>query len=129
MRLLRTAQPGRRFEARYERHRSSGRFHRVLAALLGAVLLLVGIVMIPFPGPGWVVTALGVGLLGGESKAVSRFLDRVEWRAHDAVQRRWKPLPLRTRRLLAVSLSLVGGAALLLIGWASWVWRDTLTLG
>ena len=32
----------------------------------------------PGPGPGWVITFLGLGLIAGEFRPVARFMDRAE---------------------------------------------------
>lgn len=39
---------------------------RVLVGFLGWVVLLLGIVMIPYPGPGWVVVFIGLSILATE---------------------------------------------------------------
>lgn len=74
--------PGRRFARRYERLRGQarGRAGRVLRGLLGMVLVAVGIVFMPLPGPGFVPVLVGAALLAGESLRVARWLDRAELR-------------------------------------------------
>lgn len=76
------AAPGRRFTLRYERLRRPGRgpVGRVLRAMLGALLVLVGIIFMPLPGPGFVPALAGAALLAGESRAVAAWLDRAELR-------------------------------------------------
>ena len=45
----------------------------------GGILVVVGgLVTIPGPSPGWVITLLGLGLIAGEFRRVARFMDRVE---------------------------------------------------
>lgn len=39
---------------------------RVLVGFLGWVVLLLGIVMIPYPGPGWLVVFIGLSILATE---------------------------------------------------------------
>ncbi|MGB4762240.1 MAG: TIGR02611 family protein [Candidatus Saccharimonas sp.] len=39
---------------------------RVLIGFLGWVVLLLGVVMIPYPGPGWVVVFIGLSILATE---------------------------------------------------------------
>lgn len=39
---------------------------QVTIAIIGGVVLLLGIVMIPYPGPGWLVVFLGLGILSTE---------------------------------------------------------------
>ena len=54
--------------------------------------MLVGLVLVPLPGPGWVVVALGVALLGTEFAWAARLTDRLRGvvahvRARPAVRR------------------------------------------
>jgi Putative transmembrane protein (PGPGW) len=37
-----------------------------------------GLIAVPGPGPGWVITFLGLGLIAGEFRPVARFMDRAE---------------------------------------------------
>lgn len=80
-RILRENPPGRRFQARY-RYRTidappsaAGRTARIA---IGVALLPVGVFLWFVPGPGWLTIFVGLGLLAGESRRLSRFLDGVE---------------------------------------------------
>lgn len=79
-------EPGRRFVRRYERLRGNpgGVARRALRAVLAVLLIAVGIVFLPLPGPGFVPLALGAALLAGQSRGVAAWLDRAELRV-----RRW----------------------------------------
>ncbi|WP_092628537.1 TIGR02611 family protein [Actinopolyspora mzabensis] len=58
-----------RFRARRERIRARpalNTLYRFGLGLLGGVVLLLGIVMIPYPGPGWLCVFAGLGLLATE---------------------------------------------------------------
>jgi hypothetical protein len=59
-------------------------FGRVLRSSLGVVLILIGLVFMALPGPGFVPAFAGLALLAGESAAMARALDRAELRV-----RRW----------------------------------------
>jgi len=48
---------------------------RFLKILMGFTLLLVGIVLLVAPGPGWLVILLGLGLLAAEFVWARRLLD------------------------------------------------------
>jgi hypothetical protein len=85
------AAPGKRFSLRYERlHRSGGSsmFGRVLRAFLGVILVVVGIIFMPLPGPGFVPVLAGFALLAGESLRVATWLDRAEVRVRGWLHRR-----------------------------------------
>jgi uncharacterized protein (TIGR02611 family) len=51
------------------------RFSRIAG---GFTLLLVGIVMLVTPGPGWLVILLGLGLLAAEFVWARRLMDRIK---------------------------------------------------
>lgn len=76
--------PGERFARRYERVSGGPALARVLRGTLGVVLVLVGLLFMALPGPGFVPALAGLALLAGESRALARALDRAELRA-----RRW----------------------------------------
>lgn len=72
--------PGKRF---VETHRESRRGQRsvagrVLRIVAGLVVTIVGLVMLPAPGPGMLVVLLGLVLLAHESLIVARGLDAAE---------------------------------------------------
>ena len=46
--------------------------------MAGFTLLLVGVVMIITPGPGWLVISLGLGLLAAEFVWARRLMDRIK---------------------------------------------------
>jgi len=47
---------------------------RVGTAIGGAIVVIVGIVMIPYPGPGWLVVFAGLAILSTEFKFADRWL-------------------------------------------------------
>ena len=78
--------PGRRFRAL---HRVRSGRHRALKAstiLAGIVLALVGVALIPTPGPGALAVLVGVGLVASESLAFARALDRLELRVRSMLR-------------------------------------------
>lgn len=67
---------------------------RVLIGLVGTVVVIAGVVLLPLPGPGWVIIFIGLGILATEfkwaewlSSLARRFL-RV-WASWVARQPRW----------------------------------------
>lgn len=51
---------------------------RIFRTVAGFTLLLVGVVMIITPGPGWLVIFLGLGLLAAEFVWARRLMDRIK---------------------------------------------------
>jgi hypothetical protein len=87
---------GQRFQDRYWRHREK-RHHRPMAVriallTLGAVLAVLGFLMLILPGPGILCLALAGGLFASESLRIARFLDWIDARLRAAwkrVRERW----------------------------------------
>lgn len=69
-----------RFETRYRRRRAPGssRIRKWTLIALGSVVVLLGLILLPLPGPGFLVVAAGGALMAEESLAAARLLDRAE---------------------------------------------------
>lgn len=49
---------------------------RVAIAIMGTIVLLIGIVAIPYPGPGWLIVFAGLAILATEFEWAGRLLER-----------------------------------------------------
>jgi uncharacterized protein (TIGR02611 family) len=61
------------------RIRSNPLFHRIYRAAVGVVGLVIvvgGLIMVPFPGPGWLVVFLGLAVWASEFEWAQRLLHR-----------------------------------------------------
>jgi uncharacterized protein (TIGR02611 family) len=71
--------PGRRFQDRYDRRQqdTKGRWNigTVLNVVLGIGIAVAGLLLVPAPGPGWIITFVGLALLGSEFAPLARALD------------------------------------------------------
>ncbi len=77
--------PGERFQRQYQqRSGEHGGLVRALRLAGGVVVTLIGIVLMPAPGPGTLIAVLGLSLLAHESLAVARALDATELRLRPA---------------------------------------------
>jgi uncharacterized protein (TIGR02611 family) len=90
----------------------------VLVALLGAAVVAGGVILLPLPGPGWLIIFLGLGIWASEFRWAGRLLRWVRdrfafWSRWLA---RWSPL---TRRLLTglVLLVIAGAVAAGYLAW------------
>jgi uncharacterized protein (TIGR02611 family) len=116
---LKEAEPGHRFQQEYEHHRESkrGRLTRIISVGVGLVIVAIGIVGLPAPGPGFLVIALGGALLARESRDVARALDWAEVRLRRVLhwaETSWKhAAPLAKALLVGVGLGLAGLAGYL----------------
>lgn len=63
------------FRDRIRAHPVLGWIYRILVAIAGGIIIIAGIIMIPAPGPGWVVVFLGLGVLGTEFAWAQRLLE------------------------------------------------------
>jgi uncharacterized protein (TIGR02611 family) len=48
---------------------------RVLIGIVGGAVVLIGIVMVPYPGPGWLVVFSGLAILATEFRFASKTLE------------------------------------------------------
>ena len=60
---------------------------RIGIAIGGGLVVLVGVVMLPLPGPGMVVILLGLGILSLEFAGPRRLLAHLKARARDVAER------------------------------------------
>jgi uncharacterized protein (TIGR02611 family) len=67
----------------------------VLVALAGLTVIVTGLLLVPLPGPGWLIVFVGVAVLGTEFPAAHRLTElvrgqarrvRLWWRARQARQ-------------------------------------------
>lgn len=65
------------WRARVAESRRWNRVYRIAVAVVGVVVLALGILAIPYPGPGWLIVFAGLGILASEfdlAKRVLRFV-------------------------------------------------------
>lgn len=49
--------------------------YRIGVGVLGAAIVVLGLVLVPLPGPGWLIVFLGLGILASEFAWAERLLD------------------------------------------------------
>ncbi len=70
------------------------RLKKIGIGIVGGIVLIAGIIMIPYPGPGWLVVFAGLGILSTEFEWASRVLHFAK-RKYDAWEqwlRRQRPV-------------------------------------
>lgn len=89
---------------------------RVTIGIVGGVVVLVGIIMIPYPGPGWLVVFAGLAVLATEFDDARRILETVrrrydQWTYWVKRQSRWVQLGIVavTAAVVIVTVWLVNG--------------------
>ena len=63
------------WRARLRRNRATHLAWRVAVGVVGAVVTVAGLVMVPAPGPGWLVVFFGLLILASEFEVAQRWLD------------------------------------------------------
>lgn len=63
------------FRQFFARHRTLDLTYRVAVAVIGAAVVVGGIVLIPLPGPGWLIVFGGLAILATEFEWAGRLLD------------------------------------------------------
>jgi len=80
--------PGHRFQDRHEKRKGArAGFWKPLYLIGGAALCLIGIVLLPAPGPGFIVVFFGGAMLAEESLAAARAFDWLELKVRAVISR------------------------------------------
>jgi uncharacterized protein (TIGR02611 family) len=109
--------PGKRFQGLYERRQQArlGLLTRLLSLGGGLLLMAVGLVLVPAPGPGWAIVFVGAGLIAQESLIAARALDWAELhlrRLIHPVLGTWRRAPALAKVfILLVGLAMLGAVA------------------
>ena len=82
--------PGFRFHGMYQEHQKAAKapWKRVAYIVGGVVVLVVGLIALPAPGPGMLIVALGAGMIARESEKLANALDRFEV----YLRRKWREI-------------------------------------
>lgn len=93
---------------------------RVAVGIAGGVVLVAGVVMIPYPGPGWLVVFVGLGILATEFEWARAVLDYAKgkydaWQLWVARQPTWFKVLiwLMTAAIVLVTVWFVNGYGLI----------------
>jgi uncharacterized protein (TIGR02611 family) len=102
-------------------------FYRIGVGVVGTAVLVVGIITIPYPGPGWAIVFLGLAILASEFKAAKVVLHWVRVR-YEAVMAWFARQHIAVKALSAVFTAVVVVVTLWLFGaiglGAGWVGID-----
>jgi uncharacterized protein (TIGR02611 family) len=117
---LKCGRPGTRFKQRWRTHEQGRRsyFGKPLYITAGLFIFLVGLVMLPAPGPGCVVVFIGAAMMAEESFWVARLLDRIELRGRRlwaSAVRSWGRASMSLKTASVALAAGMAGAA----GWAT----------
>jgi uncharacterized protein (TIGR02611 family) len=92
--------------------------YRVVVALAGATVIVLGMVLLPLPGPGWVIIFLGLGIWASEFRWAARLLRWV--RARVVAWARWlsrrSPM-VRAAFTLVLTILVLGAVSASYLAW------------
>ena len=88
---------------------------RIGVTLIGIAVIAIGIVLLPLPGPGWLIIFAGLGILATEYTWAARLLTWV--RSQVVRGTRWLAAQPRWAQFAGTMLSLALLAGLVLAGW------------
>ena len=106
------------YRAVLRRNRVLDLTYRIVVGVVGAAIIVVGIILLPLPGPGWLIIFTGLFVLGTEFEWAERLLEY----ARDKV-RAWTDWVKRQSWLIR---GLIGLGCLLIAAGALWIyvaWR------
>lgn len=63
------------FRGRIKANPALGLLYRIGVGVLGVAVIAVGVILLPLPGPGWLIIFLGLGILATEFAWAERLLD------------------------------------------------------
>lgn len=98
--------------------------YRIIVAVVGTAIVIMGLAAVPLPGPGWLIVFIGLGILASEFAWAARLLDYAKKKV--GVWSDWvrdQSLAVRLA-LLAGTLAIIAGAIYgchLLWGLPSWI--------
>jgi uncharacterized protein (TIGR02611 family) len=106
-----------RVRARRLQHRQRSFFIRVPFAVAGFMVVLLGVVMLFTPGPGWALIVFGLGLLALEFAWAEHLLERVLTQLERASDQVTKGSPLRRVAVVTLGVLAAAGFVAIVVFW------------
>jgi aminoglycoside 6'-N-acetyltransferase len=98
-------------------HKRRNRLFRTVWAGAGVIVILIGLALIPLPGPGWLVTAAGVFMLALEFDHAERLLEKILDRLEQVTEQAQNAGPWAKAALVAVGLAGVAATVVAALLW------------
>jgi uncharacterized protein (TIGR02611 family) len=106
-----------RLKERRERHKARHHLIRVAAAIGGFLIVVVGIIMIPLPGPGLLVVAAGLAVLALEFAWAENLLEQTLDRLSEAGEKVKRAGPLEQAAVASLGVLAVAVAITVAYVW------------
>jgi len=100
------------WRARIKATPATRRLYRGAVAVVGIAIVLLGIVLLPAPGPGWAIIFVGLAILASEFEKAQRLLDFAKRHVH-----RWTTWLTRQHLVVRVLVGLAILALVLAVFW------------
>ena len=107
----------RGLRARRERHAERGKVYRIAFAAAGFLVVVLGLALVPLPGPGWLIVAVGLAMLALEFDWAERMLERAVDRLEAVTRIATRGTPLQRALAISVFVAATVGAVAYLIVW------------
>jgi uncharacterized protein (TIGR02611 family) len=108
-----------RWRDRLRERRKAEFVYRIGVAIVGLAVFIVGIIAIPYPGPGWAIVFVGLGILATEFEWARRLLAYAKER-YDTVMAWFQARHWSVQVLGGIVTALVVVGTLWLLGAADW---------
>jgi uncharacterized protein (TIGR02611 family) len=106
----------RAFRDRVRRRRGGWLAWRIGVSVIGVAVIVVGIILLPLPGPGWLIIFAGLGVLATEYEWAQRLLGWLR-----DILRRWTAWVTRRPRWIQAIIGLAGLVFLAAIAYGAWL--------
>ena len=108
-----------RWRDRLRERRKAEFVYRIVVGVVGLVVLAVGILAIPYPGPGWAIVFIGLGILATEFDWARRLLAHAKER-YDKAMDWFHDQHIAIQVLGGIFTALIVAATLWLLGAVDW---------
>ena len=108
-----------RWRDRLRQRRTADFVYRIIVGVVGTVVFVVGLLAIPYPGPGWAIVFIGLGILATEFEWARRLLAYARER-YDTVMAWFHRQHAIVQILGGVLTALIVAATLWLLGALAW---------
>jgi uncharacterized protein (TIGR02611 family) len=85
---------------------------RIGTAIVGGLVVLVGLVLIPYPGPGWLIVFAGLAILATEFEFAAKWLTWLKAKYHQ-----WSAWLKRQPRIIQILVIAFTGIVIILTLW------------
>ena len=98
---------------------------KIIVSVVGGLLVVVGLIMMPLPGPGIVVVVAGIAVLAAEYAWARRALRKTKDKAEEAQREAVATTPRTALTFLSTAVGLVVGVLMFVVDDVPWPFLDS----